>query len=79
MCRCLSFPQMDRLQSMAVTQMVSPVCFPSSIRGRPTTPAPLLDAAMDSCGAPPPQTLRLTKNILSAQRRMVSISVGYYI
>lgn len=63
---------MDRLQCMVATPMVSPVCFPFSTRGRPTTPVSLMDAVMDSCGAPSPLTLRLTRNILSVQKGMVS-------
>lgn len=70
-CASVIFPQMGRLQYTAATPMANPACFPSSTRGRPTTPAPPLDAATDSSGAPPPPTLRPTRNIPSAQKRMV--------
>lgn len=58
---------------MVATLEVSPVCSPLSTRGRPTTLVPLMDAVMDSSGALPLLTLRPMRNILSAQRRMVSM------
>ncbi len=70
--------QMDRLQYTVATPVVSPVCSPLSTRGRPTTLVPLMGAVTDSSGAPPPLTLRQTRNILSVQRRMVSWLVEYY-
>lgn len=74
MCPCVSpvLIQMDLLQCMAVTPVVCPVCSLLFIRGRPTTPAPPMDVLTASCGAPPHQILRRTRNILSVQRRMVS-------
>lgn len=62
---------MDLLRFMAATPEVSPVCSPSSTRGRPTTPVPQMDAVMDSCGVPPHLILNRTRNIPSVQRRMV--------
>ncbi len=69
---------MDQLQSTVETLEVNPVCFPSCTRGRRTTPVPLMDAVMDSSGAPHHLTLRQTKNILSVQRKMVSLALGFY-
>lgn len=72
------FTQMDQLQCMVATLEVSPVCFPLSTRGRPTTLVSQMDAVMDSSGVQPPLTMRQTRNILSVQRRMVSRCVAYY-
>lgn len=66
------FLQMDRPQCTVGTLEVSPVCSHSSPRERPTTHVPLTDAVTGSSGARPPPTLRLTRNIPSVQRRMVS-------
>lgn len=73
---CLSVVQVDHLQCMVATPEVRPVCSPLSTRERPTTPVPLMDAPMDSCGVPPPLTLRQTRSTPTVQRRMVSVRGG---
>lgn len=61
---------------MAETLMDSPARSPSFTWGRPTTPAPQMDAQMGSCGALQPQTMRQTSSTLFALKRMVSLRGG---
>lgn len=44
--------------------------------GRPTTPAPQMDAQMGSSGALPPQTMRGSSSTLSVLRRLVRLGDG---